>query len=264
MPEGHTIHRLARDHQRWFAGQSVLCLSPQGRFEGEAQKISGRALRRVTAHGKHLFYHFTSRTLIHVHLGLYGKFRVHRNPAGPPRGAVRWRMTGQERTFDLNGPNRCELIDGRGYQSVIKRLGEDPLQPDADADRVWERWRRSRAAVGSILLNQAVVAGVGNVYRAEILFRLGWHPDTPANRFDRDDFDELWSLTRELLEIGVKYNRIITVPWNELPRAASRLRGSERLNVYKQNCCRGCGGSVEHWALAGRTIYACLRCQVRS
>ena len=260
MPEGHTIHRLARDHQRWFAGQSVLCLSPQGRFEGEAQKISGRALRRVTAHGKHLFYHFTSRTLIHVHLGLYGKFRVHRNPAGPPRGAVRWRMTGQERTFDLNGPNRCELIDGRGYQSVIKRLGEDPLQPDADADRVWERWRRSRAAVGSILLNQAVVAGVGNVYRAEVLFDAGVDPRRPGKELSREECEWIWDRLVEWLAVGVKYNRIITAePPEDKPR--SRMNREERLMCYKKRLCTWCESPVSNWELGGRTIYACLECQ---
>ena len=61
MPEGHTIHRIARDHQKWFAGQKLIVTSPQGRFEDEAQRVSGKKLREVTAHGKHLFYHWPNK-----------------------------------------------------------------------------------------------------------------------------------------------------------------------------------------------------------
>ena len=100
MPEGHTIHRLARDHQKFFSGQKLIITSPQGRFESEAKKLSGKRLQSVEAHGKHLFYNFAGRsksspTRVHVHLGLYGKFRLHKNPAPEPRGAVRVRMIGE-------------------------------------------------------------------------------------------------------------------------------------------------------------------------
>ena len=90
MPEGHTIHRIARDHHKWFAGQKLIATSPQGRFEDEAKRINGKTLRAVTAHGKHLFYHWNRNLIGHIHLGLYGKFRVHQNPAPEPRGAVQF------------------------------------------------------------------------------------------------------------------------------------------------------------------------------
>ena len=95
MPEGHTIHRIARDHRGWFADQTMGLCSPQGRFEKEAKKLDGSVLKDVTAHGKHLFYHWSPRKIVHIHLGLYGKFRIHSNPAPDPRGAVRVRMIGQ-------------------------------------------------------------------------------------------------------------------------------------------------------------------------
>lgn len=261
MPEGHTIHRIARDHQKWFAGQKLIVASPQGRFEEESDRVSGRKLREVTAHGKHLFYHWNRNLIGHIHLGLYGKFRVHNNPPPEPRGAVRVRMIGEKKSFDLNGPNCCELINKAEHDALRSRLGEDPLREDASADDVWQKMQKSRSAIGSLLLNQSVIAGVGNVYRAEILFLLGIHPEVPAKEIDRETFDEMWDLTVDLLQIGVKHNRIITNGFTAAGKVPKRLKASERLNIYKRTLCPKCDARVKTWQLANRKMYACDKCQ---
>jgi endonuclease-8 len=261
MPEGHTIHRIARDHKKWFAGQLTGLCSPQGRFEKEAKKLDGSILRDVTAHGKHLFYHWSPGKIVHVHLGLYGKFRVHKNPAPQPRGAVRMRVIGRDRSFDLNGPTCCELINTKQHQAIKSRLGQDPLRADACPETLWLRISRSRSAIGTLMLNQAVIAGVGNVYRAEILFLLAIHPETPANKLSRKQFNELWKLTVGLLTTGVKYNRIITMHPEIIDKPPGRLKASERLHVYKRTNCRQCGSKIRTWLLGNRKMYACLKCQ---
>jgi endonuclease-8 len=262
MPEGHTIHRIARDHRKWFAGRELVVTSPQGRFESEADRLCGKRLREVTAHGKHLFYHWNRNLIAHIHLGLYGKFRLHKNPPPEPRGSVRLRMIGPERSFDLNGPNCCELIDQRELEALKLRLGEDPLRDDASADTVWNKVQKSRAPIGTLLLDQSVIAGVGNVYRAEILFLMGIHPQVPANQLEHNQFIKLWQLTTRLLEIGVHHNRIITAGLNASGRVSARLKASERLNIYKRSTCPVCNEPVQSWELASRKIYACGRCQV--
>ena len=166
MPEGHTIHRIARDHQRHLAGDEVEVSSPQGRFAKEASRLDGRELEGVEAKGKHLLYHFTGAGYVHIHLGLYGKFRLSKQPLKPPRGQVRLRVIGSRYGFDLNGPNRCELMGNDARKALLARLGEDPLRRDADPDRVWDRVSKSRSAIGGLLLNQSVISGVGNIYRA--------------------------------------------------------------------------------------------------
>lgn len=263
MPEGHTIHRIARDHQKWFAGQKLIVSSPQGRFEDEANQVSGRMLREVSAHGKHLFYHWNRNLVGHIHLGLYGKFRSHKNPPPEPRGAVRLRVIGEERSFDLNGPNCCELINQRELVELKQRLGDDPLRDDASVENVWQKFQRSKTPVGSVLLNQSIIAGVGNVYRAEILFLVGIHPLYPANQISRDKFNEMWSVTSNLLTIGVKHNRIITAGFGEGGKVPRKLRKTERLNIYKRSRCPKCESLVETWELANRKMYACPNCQVR-
>lgn len=260
MPEGHTLHRIARDHTKWFVGQKLSVCSPQGRFEEGAKKLHGKKLTGAEAIGKHLLYQFGKQSL-HIHLGLYGKFRLHKLPAPEPRGAVRVRMIGDERGFDLNGPNRCELIGPKDLRALIARLGPDPLRADAEPERAWERIRKSRAAIGTLLLNQSVIAGLGNIYRAEILFRLQIHPERKGSDVSRDEFDGLWDLSVKLLQVGVKYNRIITVAREEVSKPLSRLNSSERTLIYKKLACTSCGGDVQTWELGSRKIFACEHCQ---
>lgn len=277
MPEGHTIHRLAHDHGNWFAGQNLIVMSPQGRFAKEAKRLSGRKLLKTKAIGKHLFYYWDadnkgrkakgsksskSPIVMHVHLGLYGKFRIHKNPAPEPRGAVRVRVIGADKAFDLNGPTRCEILNQRDLKKLLERLGPDPLDSNANCEPVWNRFCKTRKTVGGLLLDQSVIAGVGNVYRAEILFQLGIHPETKGKELSREQFDDLWDLTVKFLQIGFRYNRIITVDRSDVDKPLSRLSGKERLTVYKKVKCTRCGSKIRKWTVAARTMYACETCQV--
>lgn len=261
MPEGHTIHRLARDHNRDYAGQKLKLSSPQGRFTEDAATLSGKKLKHVEAHGKHLCYVFPAGRRLHIHLGLYGKFRTHKLPPPEPRGAVRLRAIGKAKAFDLNGPNCCELITNDDWQKIRDRLGPDPLRDDADPENVWDRVQRSRQAIGKLLMDQSVIAGVGNVYRAEALFLQGIHPERPGKEVTRDEFDRLWLRLVELLNIGVKYNRIIIASPKDVGKPRSRMNRDERLLVYKHKVCSNCDGEIMWWDLGGRKAYACERCQ---
>lgn len=261
MPEGHTIHRIALDHSRDYTGQKLRLSSPQGRFASEAKQLSGKLLKAIHAHGKHLVYEFPAGKLIHIHLGLYGKFRSLKTPLPEPRGAVRLRVVGKEKGFDLNGPNRCELISQRQWLKIRGRLGPDPLRKDADPELAWQRIRNSRQAIGKLLMDQSVVAGVGNVYRAEVLFLLGIHPERSGNAISRAEFDALWSKLVELLGIGVKYNRIITADPKEVGKPRRRMLRQERLLIYKHKICTKCDGDIDWWELGARKAYACKRCQ---
>ena len=261
MPEGHLIHRIAEQHSQLFAGESTIVESPQGRFSKEAQKLSGSVLEKTDAHGKHLFYHFARDRIIHIHLGLYGKFSLFENPPGPPKGAVRLRMIGRSSGFDLNGPNQCRLINRSQKQMVTDRLGEDPLKSDASPDRVWEKIQTSRRPIGALLLDQNVVAGIGNIYRTEILFLCQINPQTLAVDLTKNQFDEIWQLTCELMELGKQMNRIITRNATATRSTTNPRKTRERFNIYKKPECPNCGKPIYYWTLANRTVYACEYCQ---
>ena len=262
MPEGHTIHRVARDQRKRFVGDSLEVNSPQGRFADGARKLNGRVLKAIDAYGKHLFYTWEEDRILHVHLGLYGKFTNYRSPPPEPRGAVRLRVVGPQHAFDLRGPTACELISAKKHQSILDRLGADPLRRDADPEPVWERIHKSRAAIGKLLLDQSVIAGVGNVYRAEVLFETRIHPDRTGQSLSRSEFDLIWETLVDWLNIGVKYNRIITVDPDEFGKTRGRMNREERLQIYKKVHCPECESSVGSWDLGARTIYACQVCQI--
>ena len=257
MPEGHTIHRAARDQRPMLAGQRLEVSSPQGRFEEGAARLDGRACTGVDAYGKHLIYRFDNGEALHIHLGLFGRFRTVRQPAGEPRGAVRVRMASQSHVVDINGPNTCEILDMASLSGLTARIGPDVLRSDADPERAWARISKSRTAIGQLLMDQAVMAGIGNIYRSEILWRQKVHPDTPGRMIDRATFDRLWADAVHLLAIGVKNNAIITVDGV----AKSRSKYGERVNIFGKQACPACQGSIRDFQLAMRRVFVCDGCQ---
>ncbi len=257
MPEGHTIHRAARDHRRALAGQVLAVSSPQGRFAEGAGRIDGRRCLTVEAYGKHLLYGFEGGATLHIHLGLFGRFRVRKLPVTEPRGAVRVRLVSTTHVVDVNGPNTCRLLDEPETLSLIGRIGPDVLRADADPERAFRRISRSRAAIGRLIMDQSVMAGIGNIYRSEILWRQAVHPETPGRAIDRETFDRIWRDAKALLSIGVRRNAIITVDG----AAASRSRYGERVNIFGKTRCPACRGDIRRFEIDGRRTFVCEACQ---
>lgn len=259
MPEGHTVHRLAQRHAEWFAGQRVAVSSPQGRFEGAAQ-VDGRVFRDASAWGKHLFHHYDAG-VVHVHLGLFGKCFTHTGDPPEPRATCRMRVSTTAHTVDLVGAITCELLTPGEVDAVTAGLGPDPLHDDADPDDAWAALQRRRVGIGRALLDQAVLAGIGNVYRAEVLFAHGLHPEVPANQVDRETWQSMWDQLRTWLRHGVQTGRIVTTDPCEVGTPRSRMTREEARHVYRQEACKRCGTAIRRWDLAGRWAYACETCQ---
>ena len=255
VPEGHTIHRIARDHTRTLAGRPVGLSSPQGRFAAGAALLDGTTLRSVEAWGKHLFYRFEGDRVLHIHLGLYGKFWPWVPPGTDSHRQVRLRLTGEAHGYDLTGPTACEVVGLDERAAVLARLGPDPLRRDADPSIVPARLLRRRGPLGVALMDQSVVAGIGNVYRAEALFVHGLHPELPSNTLTADQWVDLWATLVRMLRDGVRQRRIVTV------RADPRVHDGRQRYVYKQDLCAYCATPIRRWDLAGRWAYACERCQ---
>ena len=261
MPEGHTIHRLARDHAAWFVGERVRVASPQGRFHAAAQLLDGTVLEATDAHGKHLFHRYEGERYVHVHLGLFGRFFVHDNPPPEPRETTRYRLIAGAHTTDLVGATACELLTPDEVAAIRQRLGPDPIRDDADPERAWTALQRRSVGIGRALMDQKVLAGVGNVYRAEVLFVHGVHPELPARQLERDRFDAMWATLVTWLRRGVQERRIITVDPAEVGRPRSRMRREDATYVYKRDSCRRCATPVRRYDLAGRWVYVCESCQ---
>ena len=293
MPEGHSIHRLARQFNSVFAGEPLAVTSPQGRFAAGAARLDGHRLMRADAHGKQLFLHFDNDLVLRIHLGLYGAFdfggdesfrgassigaprRVGERERGPgadegpyggpppPRGAVRVRLVSDHGWADLRGPTACEVITEAERTAVLRRLGPDPLRPEASGEEFIRRLRAKGSPVALLLMNQEVLAGVGNVYRAELLFRARLWPWRTGSRLGVEQAAELWTDAVRLLGDGVVRGRIVTTAPQHRSRAAEPVAEADAHYVYKRTGepCRICGTAVAGAEIGGRKLYWCPRCQ---
>jgi formamidopyrimidine-DNA glycosylase len=263
LPEGHTIHRYARDHRRLLRGLPVAASSPQGRFAAGAALLDGRVLDTVDPYGKHLFYRWDGGLTLHVHLGLYGAFRTFAGATPPPTAGTRLELRFADTTLRLAGPTACELLDPAQEMAIRNRLGPDPLRRNADVDRVWTTLSRRTIPIGGALLDQSVVAGIGNVFRAEALFLCGINPQMPSRLLTREQFDDLWATLVGMLRAGVRANRIVTVDPAEIGISRRAMKPEDWRYVYRRTDlpCRRCGTAIVAWTLAARTMYACPRCQ---
>ena len=255
MPEGHTIHRAARDHKKLFVGHKVDVSSPQGRFNNGVKSINKQQCVAVEAYGKHLLYEFKNNQLLHIHLGLFGRIKRQKLPVKVAKGKVRVRLVGNTHFVDINGPTICEILDEEAKSKLIKRIGPDLLRKDADPNKFFERVNSSRAKIGTLLMDQSVVAGIGNIYRTEVLWRQSIHPNTRGQELDRSQLENLWNDARALLEVGVKRNKIIT----NFKKVGSVYTDS--LNVYKKKKCPRCLGVISKMDISGRAAYFCNYCQ---
>ena len=273
MPEGHTLRRLADDLDAAFAGSLVRVGSPQGRFEADAAILDGTRFLGADSVGKHLFVEFDHDHLVHVHLGLIGGFEVHTGVEEIPLpvGQVRLRIVRADLSAygDLRGATKCELIGPARRDEIVAKLGPDPLRADADPDRAWRRIKASHRSIGDLLMDQAVLAGVGNVYRAEVLFRHRIHPLRPGNTLRVSQWRAIWADLVDLMRQGVISNRIDTVRPEHTPAAMGRDprkddHGGE-VYVYRRTGqpCLVCGSPVRTEVLAGRNSFWCSQCQPR-
>ncbi len=267
MPEGHTLHRLALDLTAAFGGHECAVTSPQGRFAESAALLDHRILIESTAHGKHLFCEFDDDRWLHVHLGLIGKLVI--GPPAPPRGEVRVRIATRDAVADLRGPQVCVVRTAAEIDAQMAQLGPDPLRPDAEPDVAWSRITRSGRPIAALLMDQEILSGVGNVYRAEVLFRARLDPHRPGKKLQRRSWNAIWADLLELMPQGVIDNRIDTVRFQhtaeEMGRPPRHDDHGGEVYVYRRAGmpCFVCGSKVRAEVLAGRNLFWCGKCQRR-
>ncbi|HEY4267622.1 MAG TPA: DNA-formamidopyrimidine glycosylase family protein [Galbitalea sp.] len=313
MPEGHSVHRIARQFALHFVGKAIAVSSPQGRFAAEATKIDGRVMTGATAVGKQMFLEFDNGLWLRVHLGIYGAWDFagnftadSTNPQGDildsraedslasmgaprvtrlrmseqeklepaagsfppdPIGAVRVRLLADDIVGDLRGPTACEVITPAEVQEDIDKLGPDPLvdSPKKGEERFVAAVRAKATPIGLLLMDQSVVSGIGNVYRAELLFRARLDPHKPGRDVPEETVRALWKDWTKLLKIGVKTGQMLTMDGLTKARYAAALANREdRHWVYHREGepCRVCGTIIVMEMAAGRKLYYCPHDQV--
>lgn len=318
MPEGHSVHRIARQFALHFVGKVVTASSPQVRFAAGAKQIDGLEMTDAKAVGKQMFLEFNHDRWLRVHLGMYGAWdfagditadattasatgrmgqtnqrstratdnedsltsmgaprvtRLHMSEQEKigedsdvfppdPIGAVRVRLLTDSTVADLRGPTACEVLRPEEVQAIIDKLGPDPLvgSPRRGEERFVAAVRTKSTPIGLLLMDQAVVSGIGNVYRAELLFRARQNPHTPGKLVPEETVRALWRDWTKLLKLGVKLGQMMTMDGLSKKKYEAALANREdRHWVYHRTGepCRVCGTPIVMELAAGRKLYYC-------
>ena len=275
-----------------FAGRPVQVDGPQGRFT-DAAVIHGRKLLRVMAVGKHLGYDFGKDRILHVHLGLQGDFTEGSGPLPEVRGALRLRMwnaqavklaaePGQSRRHgwyseddgsdniapekiawvELRGPMDCTIYTQEMWEKLLERLGPDPLNGDAP-EKAIAKIRKSKKPIGALLMDQTVISGVGNIFRAELLFRARFSPFTAGSEVEEELIRSIWKDARVLMKAGMVDRRIVTTKPSDRPHRKGKVLKEEAHYVYRRQGrpCFICGTKILTKEMAGRNLFWCPVCQ---
>jgi len=293
MPEGNEIHRWAERHAAAFVGAPVFVDGPQGRFL-DSDVLHGRKLLSVRVVGKHLGYDFGKDRILHIHLGLQGDFTEGSGPLLPVKGALRLRLwspakvklpevpgaskrhawyssddgTGHLRPeeiawVELRGPMDCSVWTNDQWARLLERLGPDPLNGDGP-EKAIERIAKSKKPIGILMMEQDVMAGVGNIYRAELLFRARQSPFTPGREVDPGVVKKIWKELGPLMRAGMVDRRIVTTLAKDRDHKTGKVQVGDEHYVYRRNGqpCRICGTKVmKREGFAGRNLFWCPVCQ---
>ena len=269
MPEGDTIFRTARTLDRALAGRVVTkfeSVYPQLTRADADAPIAGRIVERVEARGKHLLMWFSNDVVLRTHMRMHGSWHIY-------RPGERWQRPKHEMRIAIEteaihaiafGVPDAELAPAdvieRGH--AIGTLGPDPLADDFDADEAVRRLsERTDRAIADALLDQSAIAGIGNVYKSEVLFAGRINPFTEVRILAREQIAELVAIAVTLLRANV----------TERPaafagrRTTNRMDPSARLWVYGRGGqpCRRCGAAIAQAKQGSfaRVTYWCERCQ---
>lgn len=262
MPEGNEIHRFANRHTLAFAGKRVHVDSPNGGFP-DAEILDGRVLRSVEAVGKHLGYVFGRDLILHIHLGMYGDFWEGKMPLPPEKGALRLRIYTKTDWIELRGGTDTSIFSGEKWKALLARLGPDPLGENSDPKSVFEVIEKRSTPIGLLLMDQSVIAGIGNIFRAELLYRARINPFRAGKEVSRGALRGIWKDARALMRKAMDDRRIVTTKTKDRPHKRGAVLDDEVHYVYRRagEPCFVCDATIEKADMGGRTVYWCPVCQ---
>jgi endonuclease VIII len=273
MPEGDTIFRAARTLNRALAGRTVV------RFESmlpaltrihEDSPVTGRVVESVESRGKHVLMRFSGALVLRTHMRMNGSWHIYRPGEAWHRSRRDMRIVLATSDFEAVGFNIpvAELITDRelARHDELRHLGPDLLSEDFDeAGAIARIQARHTTEIGDVLLNQRVLAGVGNVYKSEVLFACGVDPFTTAGSLDVDIIRRLVETAKKFLRVNVSTGLAAMTTYTGFRRTTRRDDPSQRLWVYgrARQPCRRCGTAIRVRAQGRdpRLTYWCPTCQ---
>jgi endonuclease-8 len=273
MPEGDTIFRAARTLHRALAGKPVTAFEsmfPALNRINDDVPIAGRTIDRIHSTGKHLLIHFSGDLVLRTHMRMNGSWHIYRTGEKWQRSRRDMRIVVATADFEAVGFNIpvAEFLSERevAKSPELRTLGPDLLADNFDSAKVLANLReRSRSEIAEALLNQRVLAGLGNVYKSEILFICRINPFAAVDELTETDLQSIVEESRRVLKLNVLEGRELMTTFGGLRRTTGRSDPRERLWVYGRARlpCRRCGTAivVRKQGNDARLTYWCPSCQ---
>jgi endonuclease-8 len=273
MPEGDTIFRAARTLHRALAGKPVTAFEsmfPALNRIHDDDPIAGRTIERIHSTGKHLLIHFSGDLVLRTHMRMNGSWHIYRPGEQWQRPRRDMRVVIATADFEAVGfniPVAEFLSEGGATKSPeLRTLGPDALAETFDSEKVIANLReRSGLEIAEALLNQRVLAGLGNVYKSEILFMCGVNPVARVEELTEADLKSIVETSRRMLRLNVSEGLELMTTYGGMRRTTGRGNPSDRLWVYGRARlpCRRCGTPIRVRKQGGdaRLTYWCPNCQ---
>jgi endonuclease VIII len=273
MPEGDTIFRAARTLHRALAGKPVVqfeSVFPALTRVHDDTPLTKQTIESVTAAGKHLLMRFSGGIVLRTHMRMNGSWHIYRPGEAWQLARREMRVVVATADFVAVGFNLpvAEFIAARNLvrHEELRRLGPDLLSDDFDDYEALHRMReRSADIIADVLLNQRVVAGIGNVYKSEVLFLCRVNPFVPVRELPDDSLRKLIATARRLLKLNVSRSVPPMTTYGGLRKTTGRDHQAERLWVYRRVGlpCRRCATRIKlkKHGLAALLTYWCPKCQ---
>jgi formamidopyrimidine-DNA glycosylase len=270
MPELPEVETVARELRGFLPGRrvrSVLCHYPGVVGTGARafqEALRGRAFTAIGRHGKYLFLGLSDGREVALHLRMTGQLLLQPRGQPPDRHChLEILLAGAERKLvyrDVRKFGRLELLPGSREEFVReRRLGPDAL--GIRGETLYQSLRRTGRGLKAALLDQRLLAGLGNIYTDEVLFRRRIHPQRRANTLSREEVTALLRAIRSVLRAAIARSGTTVSDYVTAEGSEGGYQG--RLRVYGRagEACLRCGGTVEKIRAGGRSSYHCPRCQ---
>ena len=218
MPEGDTVYLAARRLDQALAGRTLT--HTDFRVPNLATvDLSGRAVRGVHSRGKHLLFRFDDHSTLHTHFRMDGTWHLYRSGEawrGGPAHSIRIILNAGDRVAVGYRLHDIALVPTPQEDALVGHLGPDICADDWDEGEALRRLRSAKdRSIANALVDQRIIAGIGNIYRCESMFITCVAPDTPVDRLDDDSLHRVVRTARELL-------------WRNRDRASQSTTGDER------------------------------------
>jgi len=273
MPELPEVETIRQDMIKKVKGKkienveiknekNIRIISPE-QFK---EKLKGRVIEDIQRRGKFLIINLDSDDLLIFHLKLTGRLLF--SPVGkkePKYVRIVFTFTDKSRLFfaDIRGFADVFLIPRSDVETIpaIKNMGPEPLSPDFNPDKLKQILGGKRGKIKPLLMDQSVIAGIGNIYSQEALYRAGIHPEREVSKLTEKEIEAIYRSLVDVLKEAIKYRGSSVDAYLDLNGKEGNYVPHLKIYGKEGQICPRCGSSIKKKRVGGRGTYFCSKCQ---